>query len=225
MNSNRPILMDCTLRDGSYEIDFQFNYEDTYKISKALSECNIKYIEVGHGIGLGASDKGFGDGSFFDLFTKSDNSVVLMLGINYNGCTIYHHFDQKLSAKGRFLKKFTAKVKLDDKTFSLNYDSYVKDKNFYNSKTNCLARFDSALSSLKIHERLNFGNSSIVKIETNFFFNYYKAALNVNQDYFLLSTKNQWEEYYLRNNSKLMDNDLDNEMVKKLKIESESGSN
>lgn len=49
-------ILDCTLRDGSYLIDFQFNYHDTHFISNALETAGINYIEVGHGLGLDASN-------------------------------------------------------------------------------------------------------------------------------------------------------------------------
>lgn len=60
MKKNSPIIMDCTLRDGSYSIDFQFNKKDTKMIVNKISTAGISLVEVGHGIGLGASKKGFG---------------------------------------------------------------------------------------------------------------------------------------------------------------------
>ena len=60
MKKYQPTIMDCTLRDGSYSIDFQFNKKDTRTIVTKLSKAKIPYIEVGHGIGLGASKNGYG---------------------------------------------------------------------------------------------------------------------------------------------------------------------
>ena len=54
-----PTILDCTLRDGSYVIDFQFTKKDTFIIASNLCEAGFEYIEVGHGVGLGASKKGF----------------------------------------------------------------------------------------------------------------------------------------------------------------------
>jgi len=51
------IFLDCTLRDGSYVNNFQMSQKDTFDISKGLDESGFKYIEVGHGVGLGASMK------------------------------------------------------------------------------------------------------------------------------------------------------------------------
>lgn len=51
-------ILECTLRDGSYVVDFQFTQQDTETIGAALDEAGFEYIEVGHGIGLGAGDKG-----------------------------------------------------------------------------------------------------------------------------------------------------------------------
>ncbi|HQK54334.1 MAG TPA: 4-hydroxy-2-oxovalerate aldolase [Sedimentibacter sp.] len=48
-------IIDVTLRDGSNAVDFQFTSEETYGIVEGLSKAGIKWIEVGHGLGLGAS--------------------------------------------------------------------------------------------------------------------------------------------------------------------------
>jgi len=60
-------LLECTLRDGSYAIDYQFTLSDTAKIALALADAGFKWIEVGHGIGLGASEKGFGESKESDV--------------------------------------------------------------------------------------------------------------------------------------------------------------
>lgn len=48
-------VMEVTLRDGSYLVDFQFTGEDTATIGGALQAVGFRWIEVGHGVGLGAS--------------------------------------------------------------------------------------------------------------------------------------------------------------------------
>ena len=55
-----PQILDCTLRDGSYVVDFAFTKETTRAISGRLGRLGFPLIEVGHGIGLGASAKGMG---------------------------------------------------------------------------------------------------------------------------------------------------------------------
>ncbi len=52
---NKTIILDCTLRDGSYLNGFQFSKKQTYDISKKLENSGVQMIEVGHGMGLGAS--------------------------------------------------------------------------------------------------------------------------------------------------------------------------
>lgn len=47
-------LLECTLRDGSYAIDFQFTKEFTQDFCGAIEQLGFKYIEVGHGMGIGA---------------------------------------------------------------------------------------------------------------------------------------------------------------------------
>jgi 4-hydroxy-2-oxovalerate aldolase len=53
-------ILDCTLRDGSYAINFHFTASDTYTIVGHLDQAGVPWIEVGHGVGLRASEKGFG---------------------------------------------------------------------------------------------------------------------------------------------------------------------
>lgn len=47
-------IIENTLRDGSYVIDFQFTKEQTFKVVSELDKLGFKCIEVGHGLGLGA---------------------------------------------------------------------------------------------------------------------------------------------------------------------------
>jgi 4-hydroxy-2-oxovalerate aldolase len=54
----KPDIMEVTLRDGSYVIDFQFTAEDTAALVSALEAVGFRWIEVGHGLGLNASEKG-----------------------------------------------------------------------------------------------------------------------------------------------------------------------
>lgn len=46
-------VLDSTLRDGSYEIEFQFTPEDTALLVSGLDKAGVSYIEIGHGMGLG----------------------------------------------------------------------------------------------------------------------------------------------------------------------------
>lgn len=59
-------LLDCTLRDGSYEIDFQFTGLQTEKLCQQLDAAQFKLIEVGHGVGLGASRSNLGQAAASD---------------------------------------------------------------------------------------------------------------------------------------------------------------
>lgn len=50
-------LMDVTLRDGSYAVNFQFSCQDVRIIGRELEESGISWIEIGHGMGLGANSE------------------------------------------------------------------------------------------------------------------------------------------------------------------------
>jgi 4-hydroxy 2-oxovalerate aldolase len=45
-------ILETTLRDGSYAVNFSFTSSDTSIICKRLEEVGFKYIEIGHGVGL-----------------------------------------------------------------------------------------------------------------------------------------------------------------------------
>ena len=47
--------LECTIRDGGYAIDFQWPPDEIEQIVRGLAEAGFEYIEVGHGLGLGAS--------------------------------------------------------------------------------------------------------------------------------------------------------------------------
>jgi len=100
-------IVENTLRDGSYAIDFQFDKNQTSQIAGGLNKLGFKYIEVGHGLGLGAynnSKTGISKeddityirsaveaapnayiGAFFipDIGTKEDISIAIDNGIKF----------------------------------------------------------------------------------------------------------------------------------------------
>lgn len=61
MDTSRDIFItEVALRDGSHAIRHQFTVEQVTKVSKALDEANVPYIEVSHGDGLGGSSLQYG---------------------------------------------------------------------------------------------------------------------------------------------------------------------
>ncbi len=60
-NTERPLeILECTLRDGSYAVDFKFTERDTLMLAGILGKLGFRWIEVGHGLGLGAAEAGKG---------------------------------------------------------------------------------------------------------------------------------------------------------------------
>jgi len=53
-------ILDCTLRDASYPIKFQFSAEDAALIASALEQAGVRLVEIGHGLGIGASSEKHG---------------------------------------------------------------------------------------------------------------------------------------------------------------------
>lgn len=49
-------ILDCTLRDGSYSVGFQFTEETIRKVLTGLEMSGVRLIELGHGLGLNAAN-------------------------------------------------------------------------------------------------------------------------------------------------------------------------
>jgi len=50
-------IIDCTLRDGGNAISFKFKKDLTKNILVSLEKAGVRWIDLGHGFGLGASKK------------------------------------------------------------------------------------------------------------------------------------------------------------------------
>jgi 4-hydroxy 2-oxovalerate aldolase len=48
-------ILDCTLRDGSYAVDFQFTENTIKSVLAGLEASGVRFIELGHGLGLNAA--------------------------------------------------------------------------------------------------------------------------------------------------------------------------
>lgn len=57
-NTSNVELLDCTLRDGAYAVDFQFSEKFVVDLLTRLNETPVSKIEVGHGLGLEAERAG-----------------------------------------------------------------------------------------------------------------------------------------------------------------------
>ncbi len=57
MMKTSPIILDTTLRDGSYAINFSFSLADVRQVCAALEDVGVLYVEIGHGVGLNASSE------------------------------------------------------------------------------------------------------------------------------------------------------------------------
>lgn len=159
----------------------------------------------------------FGKDSFFELFSNSDKAYLLFLGTNYSAQTLYHYYEQTFGAPGRFLKSFKGLIKENGNEFELKFDSYVKNLAFYKKRMNSLARFDALAEELKFGLRHKFAADWILGIKEIDFKRLFKACLKVDQKYFLCSSHEQWETYYLNNKFSLFHHKLDCEKIRKVK--------
>jgi 4-hydroxy-2-oxovalerate aldolase len=74
-------ILECTLRDASYPISYQFTAEDTAIIAAGLHQAGFSRIEIGHGLGLGASGQKHGFAAASDEEYIAAASSVLPAGV------------------------------------------------------------------------------------------------------------------------------------------------
>ncbi len=60
-------ILDTTIRDGSYAVDFKFSCKDVIDLVQKSSKIGIEYIEIGHGLGIDASSPEHGISLHSDL--------------------------------------------------------------------------------------------------------------------------------------------------------------
>lgn len=53
-------ILDTTVRDGSYAVDFKFSCKDVRDLVARSEKIGLEYIEIGHGLGLNASSEKYG---------------------------------------------------------------------------------------------------------------------------------------------------------------------
>jgi 4-hydroxy 2-oxovalerate aldolase len=64
-------IVENTVRDGSYAVNFQLSLEQSNTIVKGLDELGFEFIEIGHGLGLGA-----GRSAITGLAKESDEAYI-----------------------------------------------------------------------------------------------------------------------------------------------------
>jgi 4-hydroxy 2-oxovalerate aldolase len=83
MKIKNTYLVDCTLRDGSYNNNFNFSPLNTKELITNLKKNNFKYIEIGHGLGLGAFKKKEFFSKYSDEMHLSKISKYKNIGVFY----------------------------------------------------------------------------------------------------------------------------------------------
>ena len=70
-------ILDTTVRDGSYAVDFKFSCADVAAIISKLEKLGFEFIEIGHGLGLNASSAKYGYSLHSDLEYMQTAQLVL----------------------------------------------------------------------------------------------------------------------------------------------------
>jgi len=79
-------ILDCTIRDGSYMINFQYSKKIVAYLVKGLAEARIPKIEVGHGVGFDA------ERSQYDPAKHSEEEYIKTASLFKNRSKIGHFF-------------------------------------------------------------------------------------------------------------------------------------
>lgn len=141
----------------------------------------------------------FGENSFFEVFHNLENSHIMMLGTNLSACTYYHHFDFLTSAPGRFRKVFNGEMEINGITQPIEFDSLVKDLDFYANRQNCLGFVEYFAHKHGLLHRVPFGRDIIELISCKDFYRAYKACSETDPVNLLHSSKEDWQTFYEKN--------------------------
>lgn len=85
MDTRDVEILECSLRDGSYAVDFNFTAADTGLLVRELSKVGFKWIEVGHGMGIGADLAGKGEmpQGYLELIKVARKNTSSKIGMFY----------------------------------------------------------------------------------------------------------------------------------------------
>ncbi len=125
-------VLECTLRDGSYAIDYQFTAQDTFTICKKLEEAGFDFIEIGHGTGIGSTENGPEPAVESDeayLKAAADALSVSKFGMFF--LPEYgrkHHLDMARDYGMQFIRVGTDVTHTDK---GKEYVEYAKEKGYY----------------------------------------------------------------------------------------------
>ena len=77
-------ILDTTVRDGSYAVDFKFSTNDVRDLVRRSEQIGLQYIEIGHGLGLNASSAAHGwalhtDDEYMDAAREAAKNAKLGL--------------------------------------------------------------------------------------------------------------------------------------------------
>lgn len=159
----------------------------------------------------------FGEDSLFAKFADLPGAYVLVLGTTLSVVTGAHYFDQLANAPGRFVKKFPAKIMIDSKETDIEFDSFVKDYDFYADIMPCFAGLDTIAGILGVIQRVKFADGWIHGIAEEDFRRLYLLCLKYDQRGLLLGTKDEFETYYQKNDFHLLDGKISEELINNIK--------
>ena len=106
---NKTKIFDCTIRDGSYAVNFKFTCTDIKNIVSRQVKLGVEYIEIGHGQGLNASSPERGESLYSDMeyidaaMTVAKNSKI---GVLANSFFISLSSDRDFFKKDGLTRKF-----------------------------------------------------------------------------------------------------------------------
>jgi 4-hydroxy 2-oxovalerate aldolase len=130
--SRKATIFDCTLRDGSYAVGFQYTVADTERIVRGIDELGISWIEVGHGVGLNASGPRYGEAAATDeeYLTAAARAVKsAKFGAFFiPGIADKSHIDLAVDCGASFLRIGTNIVQSED---AWPFIRYAKRKGLY----------------------------------------------------------------------------------------------
>ncbi len=126
LNIREVEILECSLRDGSYAINFNFTAEDTALLAERLAKVGFNWIEIGHGFGLGAAQSGKGDMPNNDLTLLKAAKKVTKANIGMFYIPSLSSFEQLKNAASEGLDFIRIGANATDAEHALAHIEYAK---------------------------------------------------------------------------------------------------
>lgn len=120
-------ILDTTVRDGSYAVDFKFSCENVRDLVMRSEKIGLEYIEIGHGLGLNASSEKYGYSLQTDIeYMKTARAAADNAKLGFFCIPEIARFEDIIIAKEHGMNFIRVGVNINEYEKALPYIEYAR---------------------------------------------------------------------------------------------------